>query len=430
MESLDSNSKKTFSENCGKPYFEPYLTNPKNANPIDSGWVAKPYSFPWTVHIFTHVSGFWYESCGGSLISLYSRNASDTILTASHCVRVNNRFVDPNAITVTAGAFNIKKLEEPHRVTSKVLAYMSNNFGDVSKPNDIAILRLKVEIPHSEYISPVCLPYYYQELPWGETCFVSGWGLTRGKPSPKLRQVGTPILRKNDCRFIDAYDMFCAGDMRGGKDSFQVDSGGPLVCKLNDTFFQIGIVSFGDGNARTDHPEPDCSDDFHDPWALVRNGFQHPGASSDMKSLESTADDAGDWSPYSTNRHSRTNYDRPRIGEEDAAFIIQAFPFQNSGMDQLAQVINLTLDPSGNRPPYSLSNRPTMYEHRPPPPPIFPNLENQMPNLFENGPPMDKHHHSRPFADDSEYQSSLSFPRAPSVNENRPPPSNNRYSDS
>ncbi|KRX86115.1 Chymotrypsin-like elastase family member 2A, partial [Trichinella pseudospiralis] len=172
--------KKTFSEECGKPYFEPYLTNSKNSNEMDGEWVAKPYSFPWTVHIFAHVSGLWYESCVGSLISLYPKNASDTILTASRCVRVNNRLVDPNAITVTAGVFNIKKLEEPHRVTSKVLAYISNNFGDVSKPNDIALLRLKVGIPHSEYISPVCLPYQNQELPWGETCFVSGWGLTRG----------------------------------------------------------------------------------------------------------------------------------------------------------------------------------------------------------------------------------------------------------
>ncbi|KRY01353.1 Enteropeptidase [Trichinella pseudospiralis] len=248
--------KKTFSEECGKPYFEPYLTNSKNSNEMDGEWVAKPYSFPWTVHIFAHVSGLWYESCVGSLISLYPKNASDTILTASRCVRVNKRFVDPNAITVTAGVFNIKKLEEPHRVTSKVLAYISDNFGDVSKPNDIALLRLKVEIPHSKYISPVCLPYQNQELPWGETCFVSGWGLTResGKPSPKLRQVGIPILRNNNCPFIDVEDMFCAGEMSGGKDSCQGDSGGPLVCKLNDTFFQMGIVSFGDGCARKNHP--------------------------------------------------------------------------------------------------------------------------------------------------------------------------------
>ncbi|KRZ43048.1 Enteropeptidase [Trichinella pseudospiralis] len=403
-----------------KPYFEPYLTNPQNPNRIVGGWVAKPYSFPWTVHILTHTSGFWYESCGGSLISLYSRNASDTILTASHCVRVNNRLVDPNAITVTAGVFNIKKLEEPHRVISKVLAYISDNFDDISKANDIAILRLKVGIPHSEYISPVCLPYQNQELPWGETCFVSGWGLTR---------VGIPILRKNDCRFLDAYDMFCAGDKNGGKDSCRIDSGGPLVCKLNDTFFQLGIVSFRDDCARKNHAgiytkvpyyvswmyyegsmlpdsfnssevggeDTDCLDDFHSPWALVGNDFHHPWASVDMESLGDAEDEAGDWSPYSTNRHSRTNYERLQIGE-------------------------------GNRPPYSLSNRPTMNEHRPPPPLDFPNSENQMPNSFENGPPMDQNHYNPPFVDNSEYQPSLSFPKARSVNHYRPPPPNDRYS--
>ncbi|KRZ43043.1 Enteropeptidase [Trichinella pseudospiralis] len=451
---------KTFSEECGKPYFEPYLTNPKNSNEMDGEWVAKPYSFPWTVHIFAHVSGLWYESCVGSLISLYPKNTSDTILTASRCVRVNKRFVDPNAITVTAGVFNIKKLEEPHRVTSKVLAYISNNFGDVSKPNDIALLRLKVEIPHSKYISPVCLPYQNQELPWGETCFVSGWGLTRGRPSSKMRQVGIPILRKNDCRFLDAYDMFCAGDKNGGKDSCRIDSGGPLVCKLNDTFFQLGIVSFRDDCARKNHAgiytkvpyyvswmyyegsmlpdsfnssevggeDTDCLDDFHSPWALVGNDFHHPWASVDMESLGDAEDEAGDWSPYSTNRHSRTNYERLQIGEEDAAFIIQVFPLQSSGMVQVAQVINLTLDPSGNRPPYSLSNRPTMNEHRPPPPLDFPNSENQMPNSFENGPPMDQNHYNPPFVDNSEYQPSLSFPKARSVNHYRPPPPNDRYS--
>ncbi|KRZ79031.1 Transmembrane protease serine 13 [Trichinella papuae] len=425
--------KKTFSTNCGKPYFEPYLTNPQNPNRIVGGWVAKPYSFPWTVHILTHTSGFWYESCGGSLISLYSKNASDTILTASHCVRVNNRLVDANAITVTAGVFNIKKLEEPHRVTSKVLAYISDNFDDVSKANDIAILRLKVEIPHSEYISPVCLPYQNQELPWGETCFVSGWGLTRGKPSPKLRQVGIPILRNNNCPFIDAEDMFCAGAMSGGKDSCQGDSGGPLVCKLNDTFYQMGIVSFGDGCARKDHPGIYTKVPHYVKWIydeaakLPDLSTSSEVAGEDSGWLESTEEEAGDWSPYSTNGHSQTNYDPLQIGEEfrpplsypNGPSVNEEYPSQPPNFEN-----------PGNRPPYSLSNRPTMNEHRPPPPPNFPNLENQMPNSFENGPPMDKHHHNRPFADNSEYQSSLSFPRAPSVNENRPPPSNNRYSNS
>ncbi|KRY58844.1 Transmembrane protease serine 9 [Trichinella britovi] len=363
--------KETFSQYCGNPYFEPYFTNPHYPNQIVGEWVARPYSFPWTVHVLAHISGFWYESCAGSLISFDYTNASDTVLTSSHCVRVNNRLVDANAITVTAGAFNIRELNEPHRVTSKVLAYMSDNFGDVSKPNDVALLRLKVKIPHSHYISSVCLPYHsYQEMPWGETCFLSGWGFTRGRPLSELRQVGIPILRKSNCRFTDAYDIFCAGDMGGGNYSFQIDSGGPLVCKLNDSYVQIGIVSFGYNHAGKHHPgifsnvpfyvnwiynqlswlpdsfnssdiggeESDCPDDCYHPWRSVFNHFKHRKASFHMDSLESTEGDGSDWSPYSTNQHYQSNYDGSQSGE-------------------------------GNRPPYSHSHRPTMNENRPPPPP-------------------------------------------------------------
>ncbi|KRX62555.1 Serine protease 30 [Trichinella sp. T9] len=364
--------KETFSQYCGNPHFEPYLANPHYPNQVVGEWVARPYSFPWTVHILAHISGFWYESCGGSLISFDYSNASDTVLTSSHCVRVNNRLVDANAITVTAGAFDIRDLNEPHRVTSKVLAYMSDNFGDVGKPNDVAMLRLKVKIPHSEYISPVCLPYTYQDMPWGETCFLSGWDLSKesGKPSSKLYQVGIPILQKNNCRFVDAYDIFCVGDAIGGIDPSQIDSGGPLVCKLNDSYVQIGIVSFGYNHAGKHHPgifsnvpfyvnwiynqlswlpdsfnssdiggeESDCPDDCYHPWRSVFNHFKHRKASFHMDSLESTEGDGSDWSPYSTNQHYKSNYDGSQSGE-------------------------------GNRPPYSHSHRPTMNENRPPPPP-------------------------------------------------------------
>ncbi|KRX25902.1 Serine protease 30 [Trichinella nelsoni] len=373
-------SKETFSQYCGNPYFEPYLANPHSPNQIVGEWVAKPYSFPWTVHVLAHISGFWYESCGGSLISFDYSNASDTVLTSSHCVRVNNRLVDANAITVTAGAFDIRDLNEPHRVTSKVLAYMSDNFGDVGKPNDVAMLRLKVKIPHSHYISSVCLPYSYQEIPWGETCFLSGWDLSKesGKPSSKLYQVGIPILQKNNCRFVDAYDIFCVGDVIGGIDPSQIDSGGPLVCKLNDSYVQIGIVSFGYNHAGKHHPgiyskvpyyvnwiynqlswlpdsfnssdiggeESDCPDDCYHPWRSVFNHFNHRKASFHMESLESTEGDARDWSPYSTDQHYQSNYDGSQRGE-------------------------------GNRPPHSHSHRPTMNENRPPPPPDSQNFAMQ-----------------------------------------------------
>ncbi|KRZ96354.1 Serine protease 30 [Trichinella sp. T8] len=472
--------KKTFSGDCGKPYFEPYLTNPRNPNRIVGGWVAKPYSFPWTVHILTHVSGLLYESCGGSLISLDSTNASDTILTASHCVRVNNRLVNANAITVAAGVFNIKKLNEPHRVTSKVLAYISDNFDDVSMENDIAVLRLKVEIQHSEYISPVCLPKQNQKLPWGEMCFVSGWGLTResGKPSSKLRQVGIPILRNSNCPFIDADDMFCAGDMSGGKDSCQGDSGGPLVCKLNDTFVQMGIVSFGDGCARKDHPgiytkvphyvkwiynqaaklpdsstsseigeeKPDYSNDFHHSWGSVGNYFHFPffDSSDDIWNNENfgnenspfsqlpwsflsepmplfrsrssfinrdVEEEAGDWSPYSTNQHFQTYYGRPHIGEEGQPhYPLENWPDMN-GKYPLHHH-------SEFHPPYLYSNRPSMNEGHLSRPPNFESPENQPPYTSENSPEMNGNQYSGKSY--TKFYHPYLYPNGPSTNDHRP----------
>ncbi|KRX77112.1 Serine protease 30 [Trichinella sp. T6] len=472
--------KKAFSGDCGKPYFEPYLTNPRNPNRIVGGWVAKPYSFPWTVHILTHVSGLLYESCGGSLISLDSTNASDTILTASHCVRVNNRLVNANAITVAAGVFNIKKLNEPHRVTSKVLAYISDNFDDVSMENDIAVLRLKVEIQHSEYISPVCLPKQNQKLPWGEMCFVSGWGLTResGKPSSKLRQVGIPILRNSNCPFIDADDMFCAGDMSGGKDSCQGDSGGPLVCKLNDTFVQMGIVSFGDGCARKDHPgiytkvphyvkwiynqaaklpdsstsseigeeKPDYSNDFHHSWGSVGNYFHFPffDSSDDIWNNENfgnenspfsqlpwsflsepmplfrsrssfinrdVEEEAGDWSPYSTNQHFQTYYGLPHIGQEGHPhYPLENWPDMNGKYPLHYH--------SEFHPPYLYSNRPSMNEGHLSTPPNFENSENQPPYTSENSPEMNGNQYSGKSS--TKFYQPYLYPNGPSTNGHLP----------
>ncbi|XP_003376874.1 putative trypsin [Trichinella spiralis] len=423
--------KETFSQYCGNPYFEPYLTNPHYPNQIVGEWVARPYSFPWTVHVLAHISGFWYESCGGSLISFDYTNASDTVLTSSHCVRVNNRLVDANAITVTAGAFNIRELNEPHRVTSKVLAYMSDNFGDVGKPNDVAMLRLKVKIPHSHYISSVCLPYPFQEIPYGETCFLSGWGFTRGRPLSELRQVGIPILRSSNCRFTDAYDIFCAGDMGEGNYSFQIDSGGPLVCKLNDSYVQIGIVSFGYNHAGKHHPGIYSKVPYYLNWIYNQLSWLPDSFNSsdiggeDIESLESTEGDPSDWSPYSTNQHYQLDRNRPPYSHSLRLTMNENRPppppdsqnfvnnvcvrhqlggnghlhsnFKNSDMESLESTEG---DPSdwspystnqhyqsnydgsqtgkGNRPPYSHSHRPTMNENRPPPPPDSQNFVNNV----------------------------------------------------
>lgn len=102
--------------------------------------------------------------------------------------------------------------------------------------------------------------------------FVAGWGKTQeaGKSASILQEVQIPVLTNEICR--DRYKkigklvsqkqfdnaVLCAGVLAGGKDSCQGDSGGPLmVPSIIDgriIYYQIGIVSYGIGCARTDVP--------------------------------------------------------------------------------------------------------------------------------------------------------------------------------
>jgi len=65
-----------------------------------------------------------------------------------------------------------------------------------------------------------------------------------------LRQVMVPVVQWDRCRNIDSFynyikpNMICAGTVEGGKSSCNGDSGGPMVCKQGDRWFQYGIVNF------------------------------------------------------------------------------------------------------------------------------------------------------------------------------------------
>lgn len=102
--------------------------------------------------------------------------------------------------------------------------------------------------------------------------FVAGWGKTQeaGKSASVLQEVQIPVLTNEICQ--DRYKkigklvsekqfdnaVLCAGVLAGGKDSCQGDSGGPLMIpSIIDgriIYYQIGIVSYGIGCARSDVP--------------------------------------------------------------------------------------------------------------------------------------------------------------------------------
>lgn len=88
-----------------------------------------------------------------------------------------------------------------------------------------------------------------------------------------LQQVQVPVIENDECkqkykdggnfiigleyRFNETY-VLCAGFTEGGRDTCQGDSGGPIMIPMHENgrfpFYQIGIVSYGDGCGRPNVP--------------------------------------------------------------------------------------------------------------------------------------------------------------------------------
>ncbi|XP_071067594.1 tryptase-like, partial [Dasypus novemcinctus] len=134
---------------------------------------------------------------------------------------------------------------------------------------DIALLGLRSPVNLSGRVQPLRLPPAAQAFPAGTPCWLTSWGdVGDDEPLPPpypLRQVKVPVVDNGDCDAqyhsdtstgdsvrIVRDDMMCAG--RAGRDSCPGDSGGPLACKVNGTWLQAGVVSWGDGCAQDKRP--------------------------------------------------------------------------------------------------------------------------------------------------------------------------------
>lgn len=70
----------------------------------------------------------------------------------------------------------------------------------------------------------------------------------KGINSPVLNQVEIPYIPLDECANIPGYNIgitheniLCAGDMAGGRDACQNDSGGPMVTLINGKWAQAGM---------------------------------------------------------------------------------------------------------------------------------------------------------------------------------------------
>uniref|UniRef100_A0A671Q1D3 trypsin n=1 Tax=Sinocyclocheilus anshuiensis TaxID=1608454 RepID=A0A671Q1D3_9TELE len=208
---------------------------------IIGGYDCPPNSQPWQVYLTSNGQPW----CGGSLIN------ERWVVSAAHCKMPI--YYLASHLTVHLGEHNVYVEEgtEQRIGAEKVIPHPKYN--DYTSDNDFMLIQLKEPAIFNEYVKPIPLATRCSSA--GEQCLVSGWGRTEEDGNPSVLQcLKLPVLSKEQC--VHAYgsqkteNMFCAGFMKGGKDSCQGDSGGPVVCNGE----LRGVVSWGKGCAEQGYP--------------------------------------------------------------------------------------------------------------------------------------------------------------------------------
>lgn len=244
------------SRNGGHPKF---ITNtcgirnvhwlPKRDPRVIGGEIPPRGAIPWQADVRVKRK----HRCGGVIIS------EQLVITAAHCVR------EEDEIYVILGSYDDKVTV--HEQTIRVHTVTRHPEFRIHGPysNDIALLLLNNQIKMTKYIQRACLPYNH--VSDGSWCEVSGWGASDTKNldsrSSILRTAAVPIISLDTCRKEEIYGdkiqeildtMLCAGHLRGGIDACGGDSGGPLMCYRDGRYELTGIVSWGDGCAKSNRP--------------------------------------------------------------------------------------------------------------------------------------------------------------------------------
>ncbi|NXE47370.1 FA9 factor, partial [Casuarius casuarius] len=199
---------------------------------------------PWQVILSFKDIGF----CGGSLIS------SRWVITAAHCLDL----VRPHHITVGEYLSYIYQREMKEQKIDVERSWTHPHYDSNNYNSDIALLYLSSDVIFNEYAIPICLPspnlatLLTEE---GKVGMVSGWGAThpRGAALRFLMKVQLPIVSMDACqRSTDKLvtdNMFCAGYEAETADACKGDSGSPFAVSYRNTWFLLGIVSWGEGCA-------------------------------------------------------------------------------------------------------------------------------------------------------------------------------------
>ncbi|KAM9165791.1 prostasin-like isoform 2-T2 [Pangshura tecta] len=222
---------------------------------IIGGHNAKKGQWPWQVSVqkYDDEKSEYHHICGGSLIS------AQWVVSAAHCF---HRSLPYSQYQLVLGVHQLLN-PSPNQVLAKVQKIILHpRYNRRSFVADIALVRLKEPVKFTQFIRPISLPGASRQFRVGKKCWVTGWGRVEVneplQPPKTLQELEVPILRTATCnkRYKTLIprsprgpepvktSMICAGYMDSPKGFCKGDSGGPLACEQDSTWYLAGVVSW------------------------------------------------------------------------------------------------------------------------------------------------------------------------------------------